>query len=135
MKIYLDLVNIYKICGLALLTVIIVSVLKNQKSPITNYLSEVSAVTILICVLTSISPVISLINTLAGKTENPDVIYILLKACAIAVICQIVSDICKENGENTLSSAVDFAANAEIILLSLPIMTTLINDTLGKISI
>lgn len=54
---------------------------------------------------------------------------------AVAIICQTVCDVCKDNGENTLASVVEFAGNAEIILLSLPIIKKLLDTAFEAMSI
>ena len=46
-------------------------------------------------------------------------------AGGIAFIAKITADICKENGENMLKSAVEFAANAQLLLITLPLLKEL----------
>lgn len=128
--------SILKICGAAIISVVLAQVLKNRGSSLSGHLSEITGVTILISVIASLSPLISFVRELITGTEgSSDVIPLLMTVVAIAIVCQTVCDICKDNGENTLSSVVEFAGNAEIILLSLPIIKKLLDTAFGAMAI
>ncbi len=51
---------------------------------------------------------------------------ILLKALGIAAMTQITTDICKEAGETAMAGQVEMVGKAEILLLSLPLLTKLL---------
>ncbi len=58
---------------------------------------------------------------------------IMCKALGIAVIAQIGADICREAGESVVATQVELVGKAEILLLSLPLVTrimTLIREML-----
>ena len=121
--------DILKICGAALLALTLAAVLKNRASPIAPYLTQIASLTVFITVITSIVPLIAFIRSLINKAEvEYELLGLLMSAASVAIICQIVSDICKSNGESSLASAVEFAGNAEIIVISLPLLGTLVNS-------
>lgn len=121
--------DILKICGIATLAVIIGVVLKHQGSNLSKYLSETAAVIIFIAVILTLDPLINMLETVFdSKIIGIEVLPVLLKASVIAIICQFTSDMCKEHNENMLSGAVEFAGNSSIILLSLPILKTLLSE-------
>ena len=125
-----------KICGAALISVILAQILKNRGSSLSGHLTEITAITILISVIASLSPLISFVRGLiTGGDSKTDVITLLMTVVAVAIICQTVCDVCKDNGENTLASVVEFAGNAEIILLSLPIIKKLLDTAFEAMSI
>ncbi len=128
--------SIMKICGAALISVILAQILKNRGSSLSGHLTEITAITILISVIASLSPLISFVRGLiTGGDSKTDVITLLMTVVAVAIICQTVCDVCKDNGENTLASVVEFAGNAEIILLSLPIIKKLLDTAFEAMSI
>ena len=121
--------DILKLCGIAVLAVILGAILKHQASQAAKYVPETAALLILITVIVSLEPLIDMLkSTFNSKAFSLELLPILLKTSAIAIICQFTSDICKEHGENMLSGAVEFAGNASIIIMSVPIIKTLLTD-------
>ena len=128
--------NVIRICGAAVLTVVLSAILKSRGSHLTPYLSEITAILIISGAVTSLVPLFNLIKTLISKgSVTSDVYGTLIKALFIGAICHVIYDLCKENGENMLASAVEFTGNAEIILLSLPLITSLLNDSFKLLEI
>lgn len=130
------MVNIYKICGAAIIAVVLSAVLKSRSSSIAPFLTEITGVLIISSVLSSLLPFVSFVKgLLSGENVKYGVFDTLIKAAVIAVICQVVYDICKENGENMLASVIEFAGNAEIMLLSLPLITSLLNEAFEALNV
>ena len=128
--------NIYKLCGAALIAVILATVLKNRSSSIAPYLTEITSILIISSVISALIPFVTFIkDLLSDNTLKYDVLGTLFKSSAIAIVCQIVHDVCKENGESMLANAVEFAGNAEIIILSLPLITMLIKDSIAILDV
>lgn len=121
--------EILKLCGIAVLAVILGAILKHQGSQSAKYVPETAALLILITVILSLGPMIDMLkNTFYSISFSIDLLQVLLKTAAIAIICQFTSDICKEHGENMLSGAVEFAGNASIIVMSVPIIKNLLTE-------
>ena len=130
------MVSIYKICGAAIISVVLSVVLKHRSSSVAPYLTEITAILITSSTITALFPLISFVKELISDGGiKYDVLETLIKAAVTAIVCQVVYDLCKENGENMLATAVEFAGNAEIILLSLPLLSGLIIDTFEMLSI
>ncbi len=130
------MVNIYKICGAAIIAVVLSAVLKSRSSSIAPFLTEITGVLIISSVISSLLPLISFVKgLLLGENVKYGVFDTLIKAAVIAVICQVVYDICKENGENMLASVIEFAGNAEIMLLSLPLITSLLKEAFEALNV
>ncbi len=130
------MVSVYKICGAAIIAVILSTVLKNRSSAVAPYLTEITSILIISSIITALFPLVSFIKGLMSNGAiNYDVFETLIKSAIIAIVCQVVYDLCKENGENMLASAVEFAGNAEIILLSLPLVSGLLKDTFEMLNV
>ena len=128
--------DVLKICGASLIAVILSVILKNRGSSIAPYLTEITAILIISSVISALIPFVSFIrNLLSNGALKYDILGTLFKAGAITVICQTVYDLCKDNGENMLANAVELAGNAQIILLSLPLITMLIKDTFSILNV
>lgn len=59
---------------------------------------------------------------------------ILLKALAISIVSDLVSSVCRDSGNNTLSNAVELCGRTVIIVLSLPILKKLAEAAIGFIN-
>ena len=128
--------DIYKVCGIAVITVALTAVLKNRSSVLSPYVSQLASMLIFISAVASLKPVIELINSLAkGNSADISSIYLITLAGAIATVSGIVSEICRENGELMLKRAVEFSANAEITVLSLPLIKAILSKAYEIISL
>ncbi len=62
---------------------------------------------------------------------DPALLKVMLKALGLALTAQIASDICRDSGENALSSAVELAGKLGIVLMALPVAAELVEICLG----
>ncbi len=124
-----------KICGAAITAVILSLVLKRRESSLSPFIGEIAAITITFNIISSLSPLITFIKSSAQGIDSNSVIPTVLTACSVAVICQTVCNICKSNGENSLAYAVELAGNAEIILLSLPYLKSILSQIFGELGL
>ena len=128
--------NFLKICGAAVITIILSAILKNRGSHLSPYLGEITAILIISSAVTALVPLFNFLKGIITDGEITGDLYgTLIKASFIAVVSHVIYDLCKENGENMLASAVEFTGNAEIVLLSLPLISSLLNDTFKLLDI
>lgn len=57
----------------------------------------------------------------------------LLKALGICMLSQITANICKDCGENALSTGIEMAGRIAVLIMALPIASELIRMSLGWI--
>ena len=120
--------DIYKICAIVIITIVLTGVLKAFGSGISKYVSQICAVCVLGAAILSIKPIISFISNLQSKINlSLDTPVFIMEIAVITLICGVISEICKENGENMLSDAVVFVGNCQIVLLSLPLLNNLLS--------
>lgn len=122
--------EIYRICGLALIAITLSAVLKTKGSSVAPYIPQITAIVIFITAVASLTPVITFIYGLVnGQAVESNTVYLIISASVIALIFRTISELCRENGENMLKNAVEFAGNTEIMLLSLPLLKELLSKT------
>ena len=120
--------DILKLCGITLIGIVMASLLKSRGSSIAPYITQITAVIIFSTAVAALVPLIDFVRSLAGgQAYSSDAVSTVILASVIAVIFRILSDLCKENGENMLKNAVEFAGNAEIILLCLPVIKDIVS--------
>lgn len=121
--------DIYKVCGIVIITVVLTVVLKSQGSLIAKFLPQICMVAIVGSVFLAIKPVLEFLKNITNTSgENKSSITTLFAASAIAIICNVIEGVCKENGEALLANAVVLAGNVQIILLALPIIKGLFDE-------
>ncbi len=124
-----------KICGAAITAIILSVILKRRESSLSPFIGEIAAISITFSVISSLIPLINFIKSSAQNTDANGVISTILAASSIAVITQTVCNICKSNNESSLAYAVELAGNAEIILLSLPYLKSILSQVFGGLGL
>ena len=122
------LVDILQIIGLAIVATVIIAVLKVQRPEIAIQISIAAGIIVFAMILGKITAVIELLNSYADKV-NIDTIYLstLLKIIGIAYIAEFGAEVCKDAGEGAIASKVELAGKVVIIVLAVPIITSLLD--------
>lgn len=122
----MELGEILRACGIALIALSLCAVLKAKSVALSPYLTQTAALSIVMTSLSALIPLFAFIKELSGQANiNVSYLETMTLAGGIAFIAKITADICKENGENMLKSAVEFAANAQLLLITLPLLKEL----------
>lgn len=114
-----------KLCGIAIVAVMLIVTLKQLKPEFAVPVTIISSVIVFIVGLACLSPVIEYINGILNA-EIGEYMTVLMKSLGIALLTQITSDICRDAGETSVAAKVEFAGKAEILVLSLPLLTKLL---------
>lgn len=98
-------------------------------------LLRISAV-VLICtfaVKIAFDKIQSFLLQLGMAADADELIQLLVKAAAICIITKLVHEICKESGNTAVAEAVDFSGRVMIVILSLPLMESVIKTAIAFI--
>lgn len=125
---------IIQIVGLALLSAILIIVIKQVKPELAFLLSIVSGLVILILIMRQVEAVIELLNQMA-RQARVDMLYFntIIKIIGIAYIGEFGAEITRDSGENALASKIELAAKIIIMVIAIPIMLSLIETILRLI--
>ena len=120
--------EIFQIVGLGVVATILAIVIKAHRPEIAIQISLLTGIIILVVILGKISAVVDLLNSYAQKV-NIDLIYFstLLKIIGIAYIAEFGAEVCRDAGEGAIASKVELAGKVIIILLAVPIITSLLD--------
>ena len=118
---------IFTIFGISLIAVSICVILKKYNPEFSMLVSLIACVLILLLIFSNFKPIFSTINNYV-KNFNLNNIYIttILKSLGICYITQIASETCKDCGFSSISSKVELAGKISIVLLSIPMLESLI---------
>ena len=125
--------EIIKIIGIALSSVIIIIIIKQYKPEFAVYISLITSVLILFLVFDKLSSIVNLLNNLASKMNtSSDFLKILIKITGIAFLTEFGVSICMDAGESAIGTKVDLGGKIIIVSMSIPIISSML-DTILKV--
>lgn len=119
--------EIIKIIGIALISLIIIILLKQYKPEFAIYISLLTGVLILILVMDKLTGILNLLQTISNKASvNNKFLTILIKITGIAFLSEFAVSICKDVGEGAIASKIELGSKIIIISMSIPIISSLL---------
>lgn len=123
--------EILKIIGIGLISLIIIIILKQYKPEFATYVSIIAGILILTISFNQLSGIINLLKNIANKASiNNQYILILLKITGIAILSEFAVSICKDAGETSVGSKIDIGSKVVILTISIPIINSLLETVL-----
>ncbi len=122
-----QLVDIIKIIGIGLISLIIIIIVRQYKPEFTLYVSLLAGALILLLIMDKLEGIIDLLTTLSNKTAiNNDFLTLLIKITGIAFLTEFAVSICKDTGESAIANKVDMGGKVIIVSMSIPIISSLL---------
>lgn len=123
--------EIIKIIGIGLISLIIVIILKQYKPEFAIYISILAGIFILMISMEKLSGIIDLLNNLANRTTvSNQFIVLLIKITGIAILTEFAVSICKDSGEAAIATKMEIGGKVMIISISIPIIASLLETIL-----
>lgn len=120
--------ELLKILAVALVTVFANMIIKQTKPEIAILISIAGSVLIIIMAVDTLNSVISSFYSIFEKTGvDTTLLTPLLKIIAIGYIAEFGANICADAGANSIADKILFVAKLVILLISLPIITTVVD--------
>ena len=123
----MELIEILKIFGIGLLVVVLSFVFKELKNEYSVMLMLAGGVIITLWGLAKIYPVVDYIRELTDSGNISEYFSVILKVLGISFLVQTGADICRDLGEESIASKVEFAGKAVILVLVLPVLKNIIS--------
>ncbi|MDR1617326.1 MAG: stage III sporulation protein AD [Syntrophomonadaceae bacterium] len=121
--------EIGQIVGLALVTTVMILIIRQQKPVMAVVVSVVFSVIVLTMMIDKLDMVIQVMGDLNQKAEvNYFFFTTLLKILGIAYLGEFVVVICQDAGEQAVAKKVEFAVKIIIAVLALPIMVAILES-------
>ena len=124
--------TITKIAVFALVSVLLLSLLKKYVSQI-SLLTEIAVVVIIIiAVLPEFKTLLNAFSDIGNMTSvSADILKTMLKAFSILTVGGIVSDVCRDNGENAVAGVLDTVVKILACVSAMPTFTAVLVTALG----
>mgnify|MGYP005758217281 FL=1 len=119
--------DVIKIIGIGLISLIIIIIVRQYKPEFTLYISLLAGALILLFIMDKIGGIIDLLTTLSNKTAiNNEFLTLLIKITGIAFLTEFAVSICKDSGESAIASKIDMGGKVIIVSMSIPIISSLL---------
>ena len=123
--------DIIKIIGVGLISLIIIIIVRQYKPEFTLYVSLLAGALILIFIIDKIGGIIDLLTSLANKKAiNNQFLLLLIKITGIAFLTEFAVSLCKDSGENAIANKVDMGGKVIIVSMSIPIISSLLETVI-----
>lgn len=120
--------ELLKILAVALLTVVAHMIVRQTRPEIAMIISIAGSVLIIILAVNSLSSVVNSFLSIFNKTGvDTSLLMPLVKIIAVGYIAEFGANICLDAGVSSIADKVLFAGKLIILLLSLPIITTVVD--------
>ena len=116
-----------KYCGAALIALFAVLLLRAQKSEFSGIVSLAAGILLLGAAVVTLTPTLELVGDLIEGTGFKANLTALVKALGITLAVQFTSELCRDAGESSIASKLEFIGKAEILLLCLPLINELLS--------
>lgn len=126
--------NVYTIVALCVVVCIAILLLKNQNPSIGFILSVSFGVLILILCLPKLNSIFHTLNNISEKAGiETNLFKILIKSLGITYITEWGVNICKDAGQNALSSKVELFGKIGVVIIILPIVEQILENIISII--
>ena len=123
--------EIIKIIGIGLISLIIILILRQYKPEYAIYVSLIAGILILTLSLGQLSGIIDLLKDISSKANiNTKFLSLLLKITGISFLTEFAVSISKDSGETAIANKIDIGGKVLIIVISIPIITALLETVL-----
>ncbi len=117
------MINILAVSGVIVCVVILCKALEQSSKEYTIVVSICASILLLSYILVRVSDVLDYVFQLTAIIDDTERIYtVLLKTLGVCIVTNLAVDICKDAGENTLSSVVLMAGKVCILTMTLPLL-------------
>lgn len=119
--------DIIKIIGIGLISLIIIIIIKQYRPEFSIYVSIISGILIISLCMDKLTEIVNMLQALSNKTGlNAEYLGILLKITGIAILTEFAVSICNDSGESAIATKIDLGGKIIIISISIPIIVALI---------
>ncbi len=120
--------EILQIIGIGFVSTLIIMILRKQKPETAVQVSIAAGAIIFVMLASKLSAVVEMLADYAGRAGiKPAYFITVLKITGIAYIAEFGAEICRDAGEGAIASKIEMAGKVIIVVLAVPIITSLVD--------
>lgn len=125
------MMEIFQVVGIGLTGAVLAVYVKESNREIAVLISLVTGLVLFLYALSKVGAVISILAELATRANiNMFYLTVVLKIMGIAYIAEFGAQICRDAGEGSTATKIEFAAKILVMVLALPIIMALMESVL-----
>ncbi|MBQ5911386.1 MAG: hypothetical protein IIW94_05200 [Clostridia bacterium] len=125
--------NLVQILGICIVAATVSILLKNYSGEYSLIVSVLAGAAVLILLISEIYDNLLDIRNAVSKYSASAYFLLALKSLGICVITGFISDACRQAGQISLASKAELAGRCAIFILSVPLLSSLIDTAYGFI--
>ncbi len=120
--------EIIQIVVIGMVATVLAITIKEQSPELAIQISIVTGLIIFLLMITKLNSVLTVLKHFAAKA-NIDILYFstILKVIGIAYITEFGAQVCRDAGENSIASKIEFAGKVLIMVLAVPVLAALLD--------
>ncbi len=124
--------TIIQVVALGLLATVFILILRESKPELAIFLSIAVGIIIFLSMLSYIAGVVHILEELSIRA-NINLLYLntLLKIIGIAYIAEFGAQVCRDAGEGTTASKIEFAGKIIILFLAIPLVVVVLETIIS----
>jgi stage III sporulation protein AD len=127
--------NILSVIAFVIISLVLVVAIRKYSPDIALAVSICAGVILMTIIILEASPVFDQIRSVLGTVGmGGEYGSIIFKALGICFLTQFASDACKDAGEKSLGSRIEFAGKIALLVISLPLFENILTITDSLIS-
>lgn len=118
--------KILTIFSLAIVGVFFISVVSRLQPNVARPIGIMLAAAVIAGGLALVFPTVESLESLCDIEGYKSGVKIMLKSLGVSLAASLAADICRDYGEGTVSSAVNFVAKCELVLIAFPLWKSIV---------
>ncbi len=126
--------EVVKIVGIGIILSIVLVLIKQIKPELATVVLVAGSVIMLTIILKYFANVMSVFDVIINKTGiNKDLFAIVLKIVGVGYLIEFGANVCVDSGNNAIADKVLLGGKLIILILAMPIITSLLDVVIGLI--
>lgn len=126
--------NIVSVVGIAILGCVSALILKKFNASMDMLIILMCSVVICVFAVNRLGTAVDFLREINTNCGDNGYLPVMLKGLSVSFLCECAVDICRDCGQNSIASKVEFAGKVEILLLSIPLLRSVIELTKDLVS-
>lgn len=120
--------KIISIAAICIISTALCKLFENRSKEYGLFIRIIVSVGIIAAVIIYVSPIAETVNNIFIRTGADErYVNVLFKALGICYLTQFTYDVCKDSGENAMATQVEIAGKITLMLIALPLFSSLTN--------
>ena len=120
--------NVFQLIGIGFIATVLSVFVKQHRPDIAIFVPIIGSIIILYLIFPNLKAALSIFENISDSVGiSNQYIKIVIKVIGVAYVCQFASELCKDAGEISVASKIEFGGKIIIFGLSVPVINSLLD--------